>query len=159
MAKMNLAFAIAALAATPLAFAQSTVWKCVDADGRSHYTNVKEETKGTGCKVVSESKVSTVPATKLANTAIPTPTNFPKVDKDTQKARDDGRRKILEDELAAETRNLEDAKSKLAEQEAIRNGDEKNYQKVLDRLKPLQDTVERHEKNVAALQKEIGNLR
>ena len=41
----------------------------------------------------------------------------------------------------------------------MRFGDEKNYQRVLDRLKPYQDDVERHERNVAALQKELSNVR
>jgi len=158
MATIRVALAVTALAAMPLAHAQSTVWKCVDGEGRSHYTNVKEEAKGTGCRIVSEGKVSTVPAAKLA-AATPTPATFPKVDKDTQKTRDDGRRKILEDELATENRSLDEAKAKLAEQEAIRNGDEKNYQKVLDRLKPFQDTVDRHERNIAALQRELSALR
>ncbi len=159
MATIRVALAVTALAAMPLAHAQNTVWKCVDGEGRSHYTNVKEEAKGTGCRIVSEGKVSTVPASKLAAAVAPSPASFPKVDKDTQKARDDGRRKILEDELAAENRSLDEAKAKLAEQESVRNGDEKNYQKVLDRLKPYQDTVDRHERNIAALQREISNLR
>lgn len=153
------ALVVAAVAA-PLAVAQGTVWKCMDADGRSHYTNVKDEAKGPNCKIVSETKVSTVPAGKApAAVSTPTPASFPRVDKDTQKSRDESRRKILQDELATEQRSLTDAKAKLAEQEAIRNGDERNYQKVLDRLKPFQDTVERHEKNISALQRELANLR
>ena len=88
-----------------------------------------------------------------------TPPNFPRVDKDTQKSRDDGRRRILEDELTTEEKGLSDAKSKLAEQEGVRNGDEKNYQRVLDRLKPYQEAVERHERNVSALKRELAALR
>lgn len=165
MARIGLALAATALgvlaaAVAPLAAAQGTVWKCIDADGRPHYTNVKEEAKGPNCKIVSESKVSTVPAGKApAAVNTPTPASFPRVDADTQKSRDASRRKILEDELAAELKSLADAKAKLKEQEEVRNGDERNYQKVLDRLKPFQDTVERHEKNVAALQREIANLK
>ena len=53
---------------------------------------------------------------------------------------------------------LADARKKLTEQEAIRTGDEKNYQRVLDRLKPFQDTVEVHQKNVEALKRELVNL-
>ena len=53
---------------------------------------------------------------------------------------------------------LSDSRKKLAEQEAIRGGDEKNYARVLERLKPYQDTVEVHEKNVEALKRELGNL-
>ncbi len=39
----------------------------------------------------------------------------------------------------------------------MRSGDERNYQKVLDRLQPYKDEVERHQKNVEALKKEINN--
>jgi hypothetical protein len=41
----------------------------------------------------------------------------------------------------------------------VRYGDEQNYQRVLDRLKPFQDAVERHERNIAALRKELASLR
>jgi hypothetical protein len=57
-------------------------------------------------------------------------------------------------ELTAAQKQLEDAKRALAEQEAIRNGDEKNYQRVLDRLKPYQEAVERAQQNVDKAQRE-----
>jgi hypothetical protein len=41
----------------------------------------------------------------------------------------------------------------------VRSGDEKNYQRVLDRLQPYKDKVALHERNVEALRKEIRNLR
>ena len=76
---------------------------------------------------------------------------------ETQKGRDSDRRRILEEELAAERRALDEAKRTLAEQEAVREGGERNYQKYLDRIKPLQDGVQLHERNVDALQKELAN--
>lgn len=135
----------------------STVWKCLEQDGRAHYTNIKKETEGKQqCTVVTkEVSVVSGPAPKPAAT----PPNFPRVDRDTQKARDDGRRRILEDELSTEEKGLTDARTKLTEQESVRQGDEKNYQRVLDRLKPYQDAVERHERNVSALKREMSNLR
>jgi hypothetical protein len=159
MARLTQTLAAAALGAvaaavSPLAAAQNTVWKCTDADGRPHYTNVKEEAKAPTCRVVVESKVSTVPASALAPAAArpnaaatPTPANFPRVDAGTQKARDESRRKILEDELAAEQRSLSDARAKLTDPSDA------------GQRKPLQETVERHERNIAALQREIGNLK
>ncbi|MGL4408555.1 MAG: DUF4124 domain-containing protein, partial [Zoogloea sp.] len=47
----------------------------------------------------------------------------------------------------------------LAEQEAVRYGDERNYQKVLDRLQPYKDKVQMHERNIEALRRELANLR
>ncbi len=152
------AAAVVALTAlvAPMASAQNTVWRCTDEGGRPHYTNVKDEATSTSCKVVSEAKVSTVPATQLMTprqtaAATPTPSSFPRVDANTQKARDDSRRKILEDELATEQRSLTDARTKLAEPSTASAGDAVR--------KPLVDTVERHERNVAALQREIANLK
>ena len=137
-----------------------TVWRCVEQDGKAHYTNIKKETEGKQCVVVTrEVSVVSAPPPQQRAAGTPTPRDFPKVDKDTQRSRDDGRRKILEDELYSEEKGLTDAKAKLAEQESIRNGDERNYQRVLDRLRPYQDAVDRAERNVAALKRELSGLR
>ncbi len=135
-------------------------FKCLDANGRATYTNMKEETKGKNCTVVMR-EISVVPAIQPARgaAATPSPPGFPKVDPATQRARDDGRRRILEEELAGEQKALAQAKAELTQQESIRTGDEKNYQRVLDRLQKYKDEVERHEKNVAALKKELSNVK
>lgn len=140
----------AAVAATA---SHADVYKCVDADGHVTYTNTKSSAKG--CKVLSQDqRVSTVPGR-----ATPSPAGFPKVDGDTQKARDSDRRKILEQELGTEQQYLDQARKELAEQEAVRSGDERNYQRVLDRLQPYKDKMALHERNIEALKKEIANLR
>ena len=46
-----------------------------------------------------------------------------------------------------------------AEQEGQRSGNERNYQRVLDRLAPYQDKKDQHTKNIEALQNELGSLR
>ncbi|MFH1044043.1 MAG: DUF4124 domain-containing protein [Pseudomonadota bacterium] len=148
--------AILALAlATP---AWGDTFKCIDANGRATYTNMKEETKGKTCSLVMR-EISVVPAAPAprAAAANPSPAGFPKVDSATQKNRDGARRRILEDELSGEEKALAQAKAELTEQEGIRTGDEKNYQRVLDRLQQYKDEVERHEKNVVALKKELTN--
>ena len=61
-------------------------------------------------------------------------------------------------ELAREQKALDDARKALAEQEALRSGDERNYARVQERLKPFQDTVAAHEKNIASIRQEIANL-
>jgi len=135
--------------------AQADVYKCVEPDGHITYTNAKAASKG--CKVLSQDKaVSTVPS---GATRTPTPSDFPKVGSDTQKARDTDRRKILEQELSTEEANLAESSKKLAEQEAIRNGDEKNFQRVIERLQPFKDDLAIHERNVEALKKEMSKLK
>jgi len=157
MAYAKLWLACTALAAASAAYAQTTVWRCMESDGRPHYTNIKKETEGKQCAVVT--KEISVVSTPAPRAAAASPANFPKVDKETQKSRDDSRRRILEEELSTEEKSLVDAKTKLTEQEGLRLGDEQNYQRVLDRLKPYQETVERHERNIAALKKELSSLR
>lgn len=160
MSVSRLLLGVAALATFLPVQAQGTVWKCIGEDGRPQYTNMQSDTKGRNCTVVNR-EVSVIPAPKPSEQrATPRPSSsFPKVDAETQRNRDDARRRILEDELSAEQTQLEQARAALAEQEAVRLGNERNYQKVLDRLQPYKEAVERHEKNIEALQKEITNLR
>jgi len=122
---------------------------------------MKEETKGKNCSLVMR-EISIVPAgpaapAARAPAASPSPAGFPKVDPATQKSRDGARRRILEEELSTEEKALVQAKAELTEQEGIRTGDERNYQRVLDRLQQYKDEVERHEKNITALKKELSN--
>lgn len=143
--------------------AWADIYKCEDDAGHVTYTNQKSA--GKGCKLLSRDQpITTVPGGSSSGSAKsaarqPTPSSFPRVDSGTQKQRDNDRRTILEKELATETKNLDQAKKELAEQEAVRTGDEKNYQRVLDRLQPYKDKVALHERNIAALQKEIANLK
>ena len=62
-------------------------------------------------------------------------------------------------ERATEEGALAAAVKALAEQEAVRLGDERNYQKVLDRLQPFKDKVDLHKRNIEALRREISGLR
>jgi len=154
------AFTVAGVAHAQQPQGTGTVWRCTEQDGKPHYTNIKKETEGKQCAVVTrEVSVVSAPPPQRRAAATPTPSDFPRVDANTQRSRDDGRRRILEDELYTEEKGLSDAKAKLAEQESIRNGDERNYQRVIERLKPYQDAVDRAERNVAALKRELSGLR
>jgi hypothetical protein len=73
--------------------------------------------------------------------------------------RNTNRRKILESELQNERQLLSDAQQKLTEQEGIRQGDERNYARVQERLKPFQEAVDLHTKNIEQLRGELGRLR
>ena len=141
------------MAAGPACAQVKTLWNCKDPAGRTTLTDQKADTVGKECRVVSEERVSVVPATKARS-----PANFPKetsADRASSKAK---QKDTIEKELTQEEAMLSDARKKLAEQEAIRTGDEKNYAKVIERLKPYKDTVEVHEKNVEALKRELTSL-
>ncbi len=142
------------LAATGTARAQmETLWNCKDTDGRTTLTNQKSDTVGKECRVVLQERVTVVPATRTKS-----PANFPRetpADRVSSKAK---QKDTIEKELTQEEAMLAGARQKLTEQESIRTGDEKNYSKVIERLKPYRDTVEVHEKNVEALKRELTNL-
>lgn len=136
-----------------LPVAAQTIYKCTDASGGTVISNSRVEKN---CKAVQTGPESTVPAPKARPSsgaaANPTPASFPKVQEDTQKARDGDRRHILEQELSAEQRNLERARKELGDQE--RSGDNKP-----ERLAPYKESVAQHERNIQAIQKELGNLK
>ena len=141
--------------AAPASAQVETIWSCKDPSGRTHVTNLKEDTAGKDCRIVQQQRVTVVPAVKPGAKS---PAGFPREtasDRASSKAK---QRDTIERELSQEQSMLSDARKKLAEQESVRSGDEKNYAKVLERLKPYKDTVEVHEKNVEALKRELTNL-
>jgi hypothetical protein len=129
-----------------------------DADGRITYSNVTDAPPKNSKKIRCFREEKPV-ATTSAPPQVRSGSDFPRVDSDTQRKRDDDRRTILEQELAAEQEQLAEARTQLEEQESVRLGNERNYQRFLDRVQPFKDAVANHERNVKAIQREISNLR
>lgn len=134
-----------------------SIYKCTDAKGGTVITNNRLERN---CKTVvsgPDNTFSTASNTAPARprpapsgaAANPTPSSFPRVGEETQKARDGDRRMILQQEMASEQRALDQARKELAEQEAARA--------TPDRLAPYRERVGQHERNIQALQKELGS--
>lgn len=135
-----------------------TVWNCKDKDGRTILTNQESDTVGKDCRIVHQQRVTVVPAPAKAPAKAASPPSFPKESLTDRAAARERQRETLERELTQEQDLLAQAKRKLAEQEAVRSGDEKNYAKVLERLRPYRDAVEVHTKNIEALKRELANL-
>jgi len=149
------------LTALPVCAQQmETLWNCKDKEGRTTLTNQQGDTSGKDCRIVHQQRVTVVPgaAAPKASTKSPSPAGFPKESASDRASAKVRQRDTLDRELVQEQDMLAEARKKLAVQEAIRTGDEKNYAKVLERLKPFRDAVEVHEKNIEALKREIGNL-
>jgi hypothetical protein len=136
--------------------AQTTeIYRCIDSDGRRHYTNSKKDTAGMKqCELVTSQQINVAPAPRA-----PARATFPRESASTSASARNRQREILEQELANEQKALEQAKQALAAQEAVRMGDERNYARVEERLQPFKDTVNNHENNIKALQRELGNLK
>jgi hypothetical protein len=133
--------------------------KYVDNDGRVIYSNTPNNPPKGAKLVKCFSDPAPSPAPQEPKPQSGAREDFPKVDGQTQKKRDDERQRILEKELADEQQQLDAARQKLAEQEAIRTGDERNYQRYLDRIQPFRDAVANHERNIEAIRREISNLK
>ena len=135
---------------------QQDVFKCVDDRGNVTFQNTGN-TKGCTRLVVDP-----VVIPKAANTTkgatTPTPAGFPKVDNSTQKARDSDRRRILEDELRDKEAKLADLKREYNNGEPERQGNERNYQRYLDRTGRLKEDIARAESDIASIRSEISKV-
>ncbi len=132
--------ALAALLALFAIAAGAAPMKCVDKSGKVRYIDgamaILEN-----CQPLRDSTNVVRPQEGAGKAA--------KATKPPEAADDEGRRRDLE--IAAAEKRLADARQKLAEQEAVRVGGERNYARVLERLKPYQEAVEDAEKLVAEL--------
>lgn len=147
-------FALAAfLAGTVHAQGATEIWKCKSTDGKWTYTNDRIEAEKLKCETVTR-QVNVAPATKAPSGS----GGFPKESAEQRASARERQRGVLEKELSTEQAALAKARQDLAAQEAIRNGDERNYARVEQRLQPYKDSVETHEKNIEALKRELANL-
>ena len=129
------------------------LYKCTTASGSEAFFNVPSASGGAPANAAprrSEGK----PATNS------TPGGFPRVDPETQKGRDDLRRKVLTDELSAEEKALADARIAYDGGAPAPLADEKaDAEKYRQRIARLREAVSLHQRNVEALRKELGTTR
>jgi hypothetical protein len=140
--------------------ADTIIYKCVDEHNRIEFTDTLKR----GCKVLDIPGSIPAPAARRASAraaAAPaaTPADFPKVDGAQQRARDDDRREILNDELRSEEKKLAELRREFNNGEPERQGNERNYAKYQDRVAQMRDSIGRAEKNIDALKREIANIR
>ena len=137
------------------AHAEQDLYKCVDERGNVTFLNTGA-TKG--CTRLAVDPVVIPRANNAPSKATATPSNFPKVDTSTQKARDNDRRRILEDELRDKEARLADLRRDYNNGEPERQGNERNYQRYLDRKDRLKEDVARAESDVASIRSELGKV-
>jgi hypothetical protein len=125
-------------------FVAGDMYRCLTESGASSYFNVQ----GAGGTQAPRS------------TKAPTPTGFPRVDPDTQKGRDDVRRKVLSEELTAEEKLLSETRGLYADGAPVPLPEERaDAEKYRLRIARLRQTVNVHEKNIEALKKELSAIR
>jgi hypothetical protein len=145
--------------------ASAQVYRCDSDNGVPLYQNAP----GPRCKPLDMPSLSTIPAPKMpAQPAQParapaassgTAGSFPRVDSSSQKTRDSDRRAILGDELRTEETRLAELRAEYNNGEPERQGNERNYQRYLDRVQRLKDDITRTEASIGSLRRELGSVR
>ncbi len=151
--------------------AQAEIFRCELANGVVEYNNTNSASKDRNCKRVDLPQITTIPAPKFPAAAAASksgqqsaaksssPSDFPKVDASTQKARDTDRKRIIEDELKREEGKLAELKKTFNGGEPERQGDERNFQKYQDRVDRMREEINRVEANVGSLRKELASVK
>jgi hypothetical protein len=159
-------FSLLVLASTS---ASAQIFRCVGADGNgTEYINNAKDALTRGCKTMQGGNVTVVQATPVQTTPVQrapvrvasaSPSSPSSSNSSEQKARDSDSRSILESELKK-------AETKLAEQQKEFNNGEpekqgiegRNYQRYLDRVAELKDSIARNVSDIAGLKREISRL-
>jgi hypothetical protein len=120
-----------------------------------------QEARDRGCRTIEGAPITIVPAVKpRVSTA---PASGPRqgearVDPADQRARDSDARRILSDELRREEDRLAALRREFNNGEPERQGDERNFQRYMDRVAQLKAAINRKEADVAALKRELSKL-
>jgi hypothetical protein len=80
------------------------------------------------------------------------------VDPQAQRSRDSDSRRILEVELRREEDRLAELQKDYNNGEPERRGDERNYQRYIDRVAEMKAAIQRKEADIAALRRELVKL-
>lgn len=135
----------------PLAMAD--VYKSIDSYGNVTYSN----------KPISGGKKIDLPAISTINSSMPdkvpsslksdNPGSVPSVNLSPASG---SKKVILEEELKKEQEALALAEAEYKKADAVRNGDEKNYAKKMERLQPFLDSITQHKNNIKSLEIELN---
>ncbi|MBB4845399.1 hypothetical protein HNP55_003949 [Paucibacter oligotrophus] len=163
-APLHLALAWLLLAAAASsAQAQSPVYRCPGPPVLYTDALSPKEAQDKGCRSIEGTPITVLQSPKpRANAgAAATPSSAgseaAKVDPAQQRNRDSERRRVLETELREAEERLATAQREL-QAGAERKGDERNYQRYLDRMSELKANVSRQENDIQALKREISKL-
>jgi len=171
---MKLSYALiplAALAFAASAPAQTKIFRCGNT-----YTNDEAQARTQNCKLVEGGNVTVVQGTRASGGAAPQEnvrakprsdnvatapqsagSSGQRVEASEQKSRDNEARAILEAELKkAEARQAELQQEWNNGQPEMLGPEHRNHQKYLDRVAELKAAIERNEKDIAGLKRELG---
>ncbi|MDP1566864.1 MAG: hypothetical protein Q8M91_17975 [Polaromonas sp.] len=152
------------VAAAGSVFAQERIYRCAAQPGAApEYINNARDAQARGCKQIEGGNVTVVQGTPASRPAAvrvasavqaaPTSSNA------EQRARDSDTRAILEAELRKAEVRLAEQQKEYNKGEPEKQGIEgRNYQRYLDRVAEMKESIARHESDIAGLKREIGRL-
>jgi len=152
------------------ALAQSTVYRCPGPPVLYTDALSAKEAQDRGCRSIEGTPITVLQGPRpRANASAPAAPATPsgeaargstdgRVDPNQQRARDSERRRVLETELREAEDRLAALQRDFAGSASERRGDERNYQKYLDRMAELKASIVRQETDVQALKREISKL-
>jgi hypothetical protein len=158
-----LAAAIAAALAVPAWGQGSTVYRCPGPPVEYTDQITPVQAKERGCRTIENAPITVVapPKPRPQQGTPPAAASRPadaKVPPAEQRARDSDARRILEAELKREEDALAALQKEFNNGEPERRGDERNYQKYLDRVEEMKAALARKQADVAAIRRELGKL-
>ncbi len=121
-----------------------------------------KEARDKGCRTLEGAPITVVQSTK-PRTSSATASSAPRpadqrVDPNDQRNRDSDARRILEAELKREEERLAQMQKDYNKGEPERLGDERNYQKYIDRVADMKASIARKESDIAAIRRELSKL-
>ena len=135
------------------------VYLCSQPNGTREYRNTGDTR---GCRKLELEAISTIPSTSSSSSQAKFDASgaaFPKIESQVQKRRDQDRMQILLDEVRTEEGKLAELKKEFQNGEPERQGGERNYAKYQDRVAMMKEEMQRTEKNIEALRREISQLK
>jgi len=164
---------LCAALASPAARAQAdhpkTVYRCPGEPVLYTDALTPQQAKERGCKPIENAPVTIVQTNRPrppardggesggGAAAVPPPAQA-RIAPDQQRERDRDARRILEGELQREQEALVALRTEYNDGQPERRGDERNYQRYLDRTAELKASIARKEADIAAIRRELAKL-
>lgn len=136
------------------------VYRCGGAAGAPvEYINNVKEAQSRGCKTMEGGNVTVMQA-PVVRAPVRTATSSPRSDGGAeQKSRDSDSRNILESELKKAEARLAEQQKEFNNGEPEKQGIEgRNYQRYLERVAELKDSIARNQSDIAGLKRELSRL-
>ena len=146
--------------AQPAASAAAAVYRCPGNPVLYTDSISAKEAKDKGCRVLEGTPITVIqgPKPRLAATPVPTTSSGPvasRIDPADQRVRDNDARRILDAELKREEERLAAMKAEYNNGEPERLGNEKNFQKYIERVADMKSAIARKESDIAAIKREL----